>query len=142
MDNHQNILGKLCRLFGTTIKVNDKYTLIKEVNQYTHQIKALFEYDVRCNNLYIHPKGICSSCRRKLDRCKKSLGNRKKNSTQQKIITFQKHSDICLVCGKKFPVRPFTVKVRRSREQSKSNDEKLEKKDVVVAATTNGMQQL
>ena len=142
MDNHQNILEKLCRLCGTTIKVNDKYTLIKEVHQCTHEIKALFEYDVRYDNLYIHPKGICSSCRRKMDRCKKALGNGEEISTQQKIIPFQEHSDTCLVCEKKFPVRPFTVKVTHSREQSKSNNEKLEDKDVVVAAATNGMQQL
>ena len=115
MDNHQNILEKLCRLCGTTIKVNDKYTLIKEVHHYTHEIKALFEYDVRCDNLYIHPKGICSLCRRKMDRCKKALGNGEKISTQQKIIPFQEHSDICLVC---------------------------DVCNVVVAATTNGMQQL
>ena len=64
MDNHQNHLEKLHRLCGTTTKVNDKYSLIKEVNQYTHEIKTLFEYDVRCDKLYIHPKGICSLCRR------------------------------------------------------------------------------
>ena len=52
------------------IKVNDKYTL-KEVNLYNHEIKAVFEYGVRCDNLCIHPKEICSSCRRKMDRCKK-----------------------------------------------------------------------
>ena len=65
MDNHQNHFKKLSRLCGTTIKVNKKrYTLIKEVNQYTHEIKALFEYDVRRDNLDMHPKGICSLCRR------------------------------------------------------------------------------
>ena len=58
MDNHQNHLEKLCRSSGTNIKVNDKYTLIKEVNQHTCEIKTLFEYDVWCDNLYIHPKGI------------------------------------------------------------------------------------
>ena len=44
----------------------------------------------------------------------------------------------------KSAVISFTVKVTHSREQSKSNvkDEKLDHKDVVVAATTNGMQQL
>ena len=42
---------------------------------------------------------------------------------------------------KKIAVRPFTIKVTHSREQSKSNDEKRENNDVVVAATTNGMQQ-
>ena len=126
MNNYQKHLEKLCRLSGTTIKVNDKYTLIKEVNQYTYEIKALFEYDVRCDNLDIHPKGICSLCRRKIDSCKKALGNGGKISTQQKMITFQEHSDICLVFDKKFAVRPFTVNVTHSREQSKSNvkDEK------------------
>ena len=59
--------------------MNNKYTLIKEVNQYSHEIIALFNYDVRCDNLYMHPKGICSSCRRKMDRCKKALENGKKN---------------------------------------------------------------
>ena len=125
--------------------MNDKYTLIKEVNQYTHEINALFEYDVRCDNLDINPKGIYSLCRRKRKhRCKKALGSGGKISTQQKIITFQEHSNICLVCDKKFAVRLFTVKVTYSREQSKSNDkvEKLENKDVVVAAATNGIQQL
>ena len=124
--------------------MNDKYTLIKEENQYSHEIKTLFEYDVRCNNLYIHPKGICSLCRKKMDRCKKALVNGGKISTQRKIITFQEHSDICLVCEKKFAIRPFTVKVTHSREQSKTNvkGEKIENKDIVVAATTNGMQQL
>ena len=45
---------------------------------------------------------------------------------------------------KKFAVRPFTVKVTHSREQSKSNlkDEKIENKNVAVTATTNRMQQL
>ena len=143
-DNHQNHLEKLLRLCGTSSKVNDKYTLIKEVNQYTPEINALFEYDVRCDNLDINPKGIYSLCRRKTDRCKKALGSGGKISTQQKIITFQEHSNICLVCDKKFAVRLFTVKVTYSREQSKSNDkvEKLENKDVVVAAATNGIQQL
>ena len=101
MNNHQNTLEKLCRLCGNTIKVNDKYTLIKEGNQYTYEIKALFEYDVRCDNLYIHPKEIRSSCRKKMDRFKKALGNGEKVSAQQKVITFQEHSDICLVCEKK-----------------------------------------
>ena len=55
------------------MKVNDKYTLIKEVNQYIYEIKTLFEYDVRCDNLDIYPKGICSLCRRKMNRCKKAL---------------------------------------------------------------------
>ena len=100
MDSHQNLLENLCRVCGSTIKVNDKYTLIKKVNQYTHEIKVFFEYDVRCDNLCIHPKWICSLCRRKMDRCKKALGNPEKISTQQKIITFHKHSDICLVCKK------------------------------------------
>ena len=79
-----------------------------------------------------------------MDRCKKAIANGGKISTQQKIITFQEYSDTCLVREKKFAVRPFTVKVIHSREQSKSNikDEKDENKDVVVAATTNGMQQL
>ena len=75
MDNHQNHLEKLLRLCGTTIKVNDKYTLIKEVNRYTYEIKALFECDVRYDNLDMHPKGICSLRRRKMDRCYKALGN-------------------------------------------------------------------
>ena len=96
MDNHQNHVEKLCRICGTTIKVNDKYTLIK----------TLFEYDVRCDNLYIHPKGICSSCQRKMDRCKKALANEGKISTQQKIITFQEHSDICLVWEKNLLQEP------------------------------------
>ena len=124
--------------------MNDKYTLIKEVNQYNHEIKALFEYDVRCDNLYIHPKRICSLCRRKMDKCKKALANGGKISTLQKILIFQEHSDICLVCEKMFAVRLSTVKVTHSKEQSKSNikDEKIENKDVVFAATTNGMQQL
>ena len=122
--------------------MNDKYNLIKEINQYTYEIKALFEYNVRCDNLNIYPKGICSLCQRKMDRCNKALGNGGKISTE--MITFQEHSDICLVCDKKLTVRPFTVKVTHSREQSKSNvkDEKLENKDVVVAATSNAMQQL
>ena len=120
IDNHQTHLEKLCRLCGTTIKVNDKYTLIKEVNQYTYEIKAPFECDVRYDNLDIHPKGICSLCRRKMDRCYKALGNVGKISTQEKMITFQEHSDICLVCGNKFAVRPFTVNVTHSMEQAKS----------------------
>ena len=46
--------------------------------------------------------------------------------------------------GKKFAARTFTVKVIHSREESKSNvkDEKIENKDIVVATTANGMQQL
>ena len=44
--------------------------------------------------------------------CKKALPNGRKISTQQKIIAFQKHSDICLVSKKK---------VTHSGEQSKSN---------------------
>ena len=40
---------------------------------------------------------------------------------------------------KKIAVIPFTVKVTHSREQSKRNNQKLENKDVVVAATTNGI---
>ena len=64
-----------------------------------------------------------------MDRCKKALGNGGKISSQQKIITFQGYSDICLVCDKRFAVISFTV-------------QKLENKDVAVAATTNGMQQL
>lgn len=47
MDKHENILEKLCRLCGITVKVNDKYTVIKKVNQCTHKIKALFKYDVK-----------------------------------------------------------------------------------------------
>ena len=77
-----------------------------------------------------------------MDKCKKALANGGKISTQQKILTFQEHSDICLVCEKMFAVRLSTVKVKHSKEQSKSNikDEKIEKK--LFAATTNGMQQL
>ena len=112
-------------------------------------MKAVFEYEhylstLKCDNLEINPKGICSLCRKKMDRCKETLGNGEKISTELKMITFQKHRDISLVCDKTFAVRPFTVKVTHSREQSKSNvkDEKLENKDVAVAATTNGMQQL
>ena len=101
MDTHQNYLEKLCSLCGITIKMNDKYTLIKEVNQYTNEIKALFEYDVRCDNLYIHSKEICSLCRRKMDRCKKALANGAKISAQQKTITLQEHSDTSFVCEKK-----------------------------------------
>ena len=112
-------------------------------------MKAVFEYEhslstLKCDNLEINPKGICSLCRKKMDRCKETLGNGEKISTELKMITFQKHRDISLVCDKTFAVRPFTVKVTHSREQSKSNvkDEKLENKDVVVAATSNAMQQL
>ena len=36
MDNNENLLEILCRLCGTTIKVNDKYILKNEVNQHTH----------------------------------------------------------------------------------------------------------
>ena len=79
MDNNENLSEILCRLCGTTIKVNDKYILKNDVNQYTHEIKALFEYDVRCDNLYIHRKEIWSLCQRKMDRCKKALGNGEKN---------------------------------------------------------------
>ena len=61
-------------------------------------------------------------------------------TTHQKFITFQEHSDICLVCEKN--KRSKTAKVTHSRGQSKRNNEKLEKKSAVVAATTNGMQQL
>ena len=90
----------MCRLCGNTIKLNDAYALIKEVNQHTDEIKPLFEYDARFDNLDIHPKGICSLCRRKMDMCKKALGNGGKISTQQKMITFQEHRDISLVCDK------------------------------------------
>ena len=51
IDEHQNSLEELCRLCETTVKVNNKYTLIKQVNQYTNKIKVLFEGDVRCDNL-------------------------------------------------------------------------------------------
>lgn len=61
-------------------------------------------------------------------------------TTHQNFITFQEHSDICLVCEKKKCSK--TAKVTHSRGQSKRNNEKLEKKSAVVAATTNGMQQL
>ena len=55
-----------------------------------------------------------------MDRFKKALGNGGGISTQEKMITFQEHSDICLVCGNKFAVRPFTVNVTHSMEQAKS----------------------
>ena len=61
-------------------------------------------------------------------------------TTHQKFITFQEHSDICLVCEKKKGSK--TAKGTHSRGQPKRNNEKLEKKSAVVAATTNGMQQL
>ena len=91
--------------------MNDKQTVIKEANQYIYEIKALFEYDVSCDNLDIHPMGICSLCRRKTDRCKKALWNGDQNSTMQKKIIFQERSDISLLSDKKFAVRPFTVTV-------------------------------
>ena len=42
------------------------------------------------------------------------------NAEKEKKIIFQERSDISLLYDKKFAVRPFTVKVTHSREQSKS----------------------
>ena len=110
IDEHQSSLEKLWRLCETTVKVNDKYTLIKQVNRYTNKIKVLFEGDVRCDNLCIHPKRTCSLCRRKMKRCKSELWNVGKISTKQKNTTFQENSDVCLACEKKSHIFKETIK--------------------------------
>ena len=99
MTNQERFLEHTCRTCGIAITSSSKTTL-KNVIPYRREILVVFNYDINNDDTLIHPKYVCETCRRKLDRCSHGLDNKKRKSefctmlnlivTLLKIILFVK----------------------------------------------------
>ena len=86
---------------GVAITSSSKKTP-KNVISYRREILAVFNYGIKNDNTLIHPKYICETCRRKLDRCSHGLDNKKRVSEFCTMLIFNSHSDEdCFVCQKR-----------------------------------------
>ena len=115
MSNHERFLKHTCRTCGVAITSSSK-TTPKHVTSYRREILAVFNYnyDIKSDNTLIHPKYVCETCRRKLDRCSQGLDNNKRVSEFCTMLIFNSHSDEdCFVC-KKRNRKPITFSVKFS----------------------------
>lgn len=107
LQNHISNLKKICRLCSGKIKLDGKYATAKTVYNYLNEIKTIFDYDCDGEDNSIYPNLICSSCRRKLDRCKSKPGIYKLNT----IPTYNQHTPgpECNICSGKRETEGFSV---------------------------------
>ena len=131
MENHLKKLQSVCRLCRTSILNSPRKC--KYVSEYAQEIKKLFSYDIKKDDLYIHPNLICDSCRRKMDECKKVD---KVFCTD--IAVFTKHDTDCTICKNLKTLEKHFYKVSKEKFEIERQVEVLSMNHVVDVAKTCG----
>ena len=66
--SHQEESKKICKICRGNIKIGKSYVNVKTVDNFTAEIKTLFNYGINLDDKEIHPVGLCRYCLRQLRR--------------------------------------------------------------------------
>ena len=96
MEQHMEVISKLCRLRKQRIKLDTKYRNPKPVVELKSKISSIFNYDISLDKENQHPKHICRVCMAKLGKFNPDIEKCEVTDT----ATFEAHSDISCFCYK------------------------------------------
>ena len=110
--SHQEESKKICKICRGNIKIGKSYVNVKTVDNFTAEIKTLFNYGINLDDKEIHPVGLCRYCLRQLRR----LHVHYKNIEPVQIATFDPHTENCYLCRvHRLPqIHNFSVKKQKS----------------------------
>ena len=97
INNHVEILSKLCRLCAKKIVTNRSYREPKHVLGFKEIISVRFGIDIDIDNSNVHPSSVCSKCYLKLYRLKsKNIADIERSLDN--ASEFVLHSESCTIC--------------------------------------------
>ena len=96
MEEHKNILEKLCRVCGKIVELKVGYRTAKSVEIYSNILYTACDIDVEQESDDIYPKIVCNNCKKKLDRLTKKCP-----TPRLEHVSFYPHLQIedCDVCA-------------------------------------------
>ena len=91
MEKHKEKVNRICRICAGIIVLKHGYINAKNVSDYSDLLYTKFNVDIGNDDENIHPKFVCSTCRRKLDRAVKG-------DILINIADFEPHTLDCNLC--------------------------------------------
>ena len=91
MENHIENLKRIFRICASIIVLKHGYINAKNASDYSDVLYTKFNVDIGNDDENIHPKFVCSTCRRKLDRAVKG-------DVLINIADFEAHTLDCNLC--------------------------------------------
>ena len=103
MEKHKENLKRICRICASIIVLKHGYINAKNVSDYNDLLYTKFIVDIGNDDENMHPKFVCSTCRRKLDRAVKG-------DILINIADFEPHTLDCNLCKSNVENKDLQIK--------------------------------